>query len=162
MVTPRTHARGTVILTLALCGCFGTAPPPYVPHGRSGGYSEYRVAHDAHEVRYAWSGGVGRLGLDQLDPDAVADFALLRSAEVAERDGYPYFCLASVNRRKVDVSYTSYTVRLLRKRPGGPEAAEAGAGEPKLYSCYSAIETRRVLREKYGVHGYSEAQGGLP
>jgi hypothetical protein len=156
MVTPRTHAGGTAILTLALCGCFGTAPPPYVPHGPSGGYSEYRVAHDAHEVRYAWSGLVG---LDRPDPDAIADFALLRSAEVAQGDGYRYFCLASIHRF---TGHTSYTVRLLRERPGEPELAEERAGGPKLYSCYSAIETRRVLREKYGVHGYSEAQGGLP
>lgn len=70
---------------LALTGCASLAP--YGPQtAQSGqGYSEYRIENDRFRVTYS---GVGA-------PGPVADYALLRSADLTLENGYDWFEVVS-------------------------------------------------------------------
>lgn len=74
---------------LALSGCATLAP--YGPQASQGGqgYSEYRIESDRWRVTYS---GVGA-------PAPVADYALLRAADLTLENGYDWF---EVTQRYVD------------------------------------------------------------
>ena len=56
---------------------------PYQPLGFTGGYSELPLSDNVFKVSFAGNGYTGR--------NTVADYALLRSAEVSLSKGYRYF-----------------------------------------------------------------------
>lgn len=74
---------------LALTGCATLAP--YGPRTAQGaqGYSEYRIESDRWRVTYS---GVGA-------PGPVADYALLRAADLTVENGYDWF---EVTQRMID------------------------------------------------------------
>ena len=67
--------------TLAISACASLAPygPQTAPNGQ--GYSEQRIESDRYRVSY---NGVGAIG-------TVADYALLRAAELTLENGYDWF-----------------------------------------------------------------------
>ena len=70
----------TVAMVLALTGCAAQ----YGQAGAfTGGHDETQLAPDMYRVAFA--------GNDSTGMQRVADFALLRSAEIALEHGYPYF-----------------------------------------------------------------------
>ena len=73
-----------LVLVLALTAC-ATAPSAYGPaYGpRSAGYSEYRIEPGRYRVIY--QGGPG------APPQQVADYALLRAADLTLEQGYDWF-----------------------------------------------------------------------
>jgi hypothetical protein len=68
-------------LLLAAC----TTPTVYGPRAgpTASGFSEMRIEADRYRVSYQGGNGAG--------PDQVADYALLRSAEIAVAQGYDWF-----------------------------------------------------------------------
>lgn len=73
-------ARATCIA--AVIATFACATP-YQPHGMSGGYSETQLGENVFRVSFEGNGYTSAV--------RTADFALLRSAEVALAHGYDYF-----------------------------------------------------------------------
>ena len=80
-----------IALVLLLQGCV-TA---YQKSGFSGGYSETQLDENVFIVSFRGNGYTGR--------ERVADFTLLRSAELALENGYKYFAIINAN------SYTSHS-----------------------------------------------------
>jgi len=77
-----------LFLTLALlCGC-SSSPVLYAARvtGHDVGYSEFRL--EAGRYRVTFQGAAGAA------PGQVADYALLRAAELAAQDGYDWFRVA--------------------------------------------------------------------
>lgn len=72
-----------LLAAAALAGC-ATA---YQPVGLMGGYGDTRLAENVWEVSFS--------GNARTRPERAADFALLRSAEVAQENGYPYFVIVA-------------------------------------------------------------------
>ncbi|MCC7268783.1 MAG: hypothetical protein IT546_15795 [Caulobacteraceae bacterium] len=76
-----------VACSLALAAC-ATAPTVYAPATgpTASGFTEYRIEPGRYRVTYR--GGAG------APPAQVADYALLRAAELALSDGYDWFRVA--------------------------------------------------------------------
>lgn len=79
------------LIAIFLQGC-ATA---YQESGISGGYSETQLDENVFNVSFRGNGYTGS--------DRVADFTLLRSAELALENGYRYFAIIDAN------SYTSHS-----------------------------------------------------
>ncbi len=78
-------------VVLFLQGCATT----YQKSGFSGGYSETQLDENVFNVSFRGNGYTGR--------ERVADFTLLRSAELTIENGYKYFAIIDAN------SYTSHS-----------------------------------------------------
>lgn len=73
----------------ALAACAGT-PTPYAPAGSDGfGFREQRVESDRYIVTFS--------GNKSTSPDAVADLALRRAADLTLTQGYDWFEIVSRN-----------------------------------------------------------------
>jgi hypothetical protein len=72
-----------LFLSFALAACIG--PTPYQAKGRTGGYSQTRLAGNIFVIYF--SGNV-RAGRERVD-----DFLLLRASEVTLAEGYAYFII---------------------------------------------------------------------
>lgn len=77
-----------------------TACTTYQPNGFTGGYSETRLGENIFNVNFRGNGYTSR--------ERVYDFALLRSAELADKYGYNYFIIVD---SKDYTSNTAYTTR---------------------------------------------------
>ncbi|SFJ76033.1 hypothetical protein [Caulobacter sp. UNC279MFTsu5.1] len=86
----RHNAKGLIALAFsaALLTACASAPTLYAPQTapRGAGYSEYRL--EAGRYRVTFQGNPG------APVNQVSDYALLRSAELALRDGYDWFRVA--------------------------------------------------------------------
>jgi len=80
---------------IGLMGCATT----YQPHGFSGGFSGHQISENTFAVSFNGNGYTGS--------GKAHDFALLRSAEVMEENGFKYFILASSSNTTSTSSYTS-------------------------------------------------------
>ena len=78
-----------ILSSILLSGCATT----YQSSGFSGGYSETQLDENVFKVAFRGNGYTGR--------ERVADFTLLRSAELSLQNGYKYFVVIDAN------SYTS-------------------------------------------------------
>ena len=78
-----------ILSSIFLSGCATT----YQSSGFSGGYSETQLDENVFKVAFRGNGYTGR--------EKVADFTLLRSAELSLQNGYKYFVVIDAN------SYTS-------------------------------------------------------
>lgn len=77
---------GLAVLSLSACAATPTVYRAALGPQAAVGYSEYRL--EAGRYRVTFQGGAGA-------PEAqVADYALLRAAELALRDGYDWFVVA--------------------------------------------------------------------
>lgn len=80
-----------------LTGC-ATA---YKPRGFSGGYSETQLGENVFQVAFNGNGFTSR--------ERAADFALLRSAELALEHGFPFFAVVNGENSTSRSSYTTPT-----------------------------------------------------
>lgn len=87
---------------LALAGC-ATEPPYYGPMGpdHSTGYTDLQLDETHYQVTYHGDSSTPR--------DTVEQFLLLRSAQVAERAGYPYFMFDTRGTKSRTYYYTMFT-----------------------------------------------------
>ncbi len=76
-----------VLLALALAGC----STGYGPSGLTGGYEETQLAPNVWRVSFTGNGYTSQ--------EQTQDFALLRSAELAVKNGYSYFGFAAASVR---------------------------------------------------------------
>jgi hypothetical protein len=86
-----------LLLCLALSGCATS----YQPEGFTGGYSDFKFQDGVFRVGFEGNGFTGR--------NRAADFALLRSAEVALENGYSHFIILDNESRIEQSSYTTPT-----------------------------------------------------
>ena len=87
MIRPFVIASSAAALLVAACASLAPYGPQTGPSGQ--GYSQQRIENDRWRVTYR---GVG-------DPGPVADFALLRAAELTLENGYDWF---EVTQRWID------------------------------------------------------------
>jgi len=75
-------------MRLLWCACLLSAcATAYHATGFSGGYSEIQLADDVFQISFRGNG--------YTSSERAADFALLRSAEVALEHGFPYFVVVN-------------------------------------------------------------------
>lgn len=85
------------IATLILQGCATT----YQKTGFTGGYSETQLDENVFTVFFRGNGLTGR--------ERVADFTLLRSAELTLENGFQYFAIIDANSYTSNSTYTTPT-----------------------------------------------------
>lgn len=71
------------ILITLISSCALTRSTSYQKNALTGGYSETRLGEDMYDVRFQGNG--------YTKPEKTNDFCLLRCAELAEQNDYPYF-----------------------------------------------------------------------
>jgi hypothetical protein len=86
-----------VVVALLIQGCATT----YQSSGFSGGYSETQLDENVFNVSFRGNGYTGR--------ERVADFTLLRSAELTLEHGYNYFAVIDANSYTSNSTYTTPT-----------------------------------------------------
>jgi hypothetical protein len=91
------------VLILLLTGC----ATPYQKSGRTGGYSETQLNENTFRVYFR--------GNAKTTPERAEDFALLRSAELSEEHGFPYFIIVD---SKEDVDNSTYTAPVTTQTTG--------------------------------------------
>jgi hypothetical protein len=92
------------VATLSLAAC--ATPTVYAPSAspRTSGFSDYRIETGRYRVTY--TGGNG------APMNQVADYALLRAAEVAVRDGYDWFRVVDRRDQRIGGGYGNSGPRL--------------------------------------------------
>lgn len=83
------------VIILSLGGC-ATA---YQSQGFTGGFSETQLSDNMFKVYFKGNGYTGE--------ERVEDFTLLRSAEIAEEHGFPFFAVVDEH---ADASYSTFTM----------------------------------------------------
>lgn len=73
----------------------------YQPDGLMGGFSETQLAENVYQVRFNGNG--------YTSAERASDFALLRSAELCLRAGYPYFVIEDAEASEKRSEYTTPT-----------------------------------------------------
>jgi hypothetical protein len=93
--------KGMIRMFFALiCGIiFGGCATAYQKQGPTGGYSSYHLAENIFKVTFKGNGFT--------DKDRASDFALLRSAEVALENGYPFFVIVDERQHSKNSMLTS-------------------------------------------------------
>ena len=87
-----------IFLSVALAGCGAS----YVQKGAfNAGFSETQLAPDVYRVSFE--------GNAFDDAQTVADYTLLRCAELAQKDGYPYFMVVESSDLTRSAAYTTPT-----------------------------------------------------
>lgn len=83
-----------IVLALLVSGCATS----YQKAGLTGGFNDYQISKDSFMIKFKGNGFTKK--------DRVADFTLLRAAEVTLNNGYSYFTVMGGN---VDTSHSTYT-----------------------------------------------------
>ncbi len=84
-----------LVSSVLFSGCATT----YQSNGFSGGYSETQLDKNVFKVTFRGNGYTGR--------ERVADFTLLRSAELTMQNGYKYFVVVDENSYTSNSTYTT-------------------------------------------------------
>ena len=88
---------GTLTLCLLMAGC----ATGYSAEGFMGGYEETQLNPNVYRVSFK--------GNAYTSMNRAADFTLLRSAELALENGYPYFVIVDANQWTKNETYTTPT-----------------------------------------------------
>ncbi len=86
-----------IVVPFVLQGCATS----YHSSGFSGGYSETQLDENVFSISFRGNGFTNR--------ERVADFTLLRSAELTLQSGYTYFVVVSANNHTTNSTYTTPT-----------------------------------------------------
>jgi hypothetical protein len=124
-----------LLLSVGLYSC-GGIPTPYQPSGLIGGYQEKQVSENSFKV-YFFGNGYTR-------GERASDFVLLRSAEVADQHGFPYFAVAEVE--TPSPASRINTILCFKEKPQRPGVV------------YDAKSVQQSLRQKYDIQS-SAADG---
>ena len=142
-----------IILILALQGCATT----YQKSGFSGGYSETQLDENVFTVSFRGNEYTGR--------ERVADFTLLRSAELTLENGYKYFAVIDANSYTSNSTYTtpatSYTTGATTTTYGGQTYNISKPSSSNTIVCfkekpdsvftYNAEFIYKNIRQKYDI-----------
>ena len=90
---------GVLVLTLASCN--NSKAVAYQKDNGSGGYTEEKVNNDTYIISFD--------GNEHNKKDRNFDYALLRAAEIGERNNFDYFAILSTVNDKVLEKSNSYT-----------------------------------------------------
>jgi hypothetical protein len=153
-------------VTAALAGC----ATPYQSVAFRGGFDETPLAPNVFQVRFQGNG--------HTNPERAADFALLRSAEVALGHGYTHFAIVdSRNATKFSTwtspqkSHTTYDIHTSNSQIYGTADTTYSGGQTTVWQkpstshiivcftekpaevplAYDAAFVRASLRQKYGL-----------
>jgi hypothetical protein len=130
-----------ILLSVGLCGC--TTKPyqgnssfatPYQASGLFGGYEERRLSENSFKVFFH--------GNRYTRGERAADFALLRSAEVADQHGFPYFVVAE--EEAPAASSRGNTIICFKEKPERPGV------------IHDAKSVQQSIREKYKISSASQ------
>lgn len=149
-----------VFASLLLSAC----ATPYQRQGATGGFTETQLAENVFQVTFKGNG--------YTDRETAADYALLRSAELALENGFSYFALVDSQQYSKQGTYTTPTQTYATATAYGNSAygtATTYGGQTFLISkprttntiyCFKekpegfAFEAQfiiRSLRQKYGI-----------
>ncbi|WP_394497045.1 CC0125/CC1285 family lipoprotein [Shewanella sp. ENK2] len=87
-----------LVSSILFSGCATT----YQSNGFSGGYSETQLDDNVFKVAFRSNGNTSK--------ERVADFTLLRSAELTMQGGYKYFVIVDANSYTSNSTYTTPTI----------------------------------------------------
>lgn len=157
--------KNPIVMLLAAMLIAGCATP-YTNDGLTGGASETQLSTSQWQVRFRGNG--------YTTPDKAADYCLLRCADIALREGFPFFVLIGENTRVDERRWTqpeAYRAELHRTGPdtykgtvtGGPVQWRASfptannrilllkTNPENAPEVYDAAIVARSLRQKYGI-----------
>jgi hypothetical protein len=138
-----------------LSGC--ATPTAYRPYQdsffeSSGGYTDIKLQDGVYRVSF--TGNADTVG------DRSANFAMLRCAEVALRDGYPYFVISS-DRTETLSSVAPYrnSWASFYNMPVSTYVIQCFKEKPTTTAViYNAEEIRRNIKAQYGMKDVSEVR----
>lgn len=133
-----------IMLAVALAGC----STGYGPSGLTGGYEETQIAPNVWRVSFTGNGFT--------TPEQTQDFALLRSAELAAKNGYRYFAFASGGVRanpggvvtSPGYSMTSGSASIYGNTISGSSTTFTAPGSAYAWTFPTANNTVVMFREK--------------
>ena len=133
---------------LFITGCATT----YQPNSFTGGFSETRLGENVFRVTFQGNGYTGK--------NKVADFTLLRSAELALEHGFRYFIIAKSGKGDYFSAYTtpttSHTTGSAYKSGSsvyGNATTNTYGGQTYIISAPSANNTIVLYKEKPKING---------
>lgn len=139
-------------MVLVVCVTLGGCGASYVQKGAfNAGFSETQLAPDMYRVAFE--------GNAFDDQQTVADYTLLRCAELAQKDGYPYFMVVDSNDLTRSAAYTTpttantnYSATATGNRYGatayGTATTTTYGGQTYNFTYPGASNTIILLREK--------------
>lgn len=142
--------RTTILLAILtiLLGC----STPYQKDGNLGGFSETQLGENAFKISFN--------GNAFTDKEKVADYTLLRSAEVTKENGYRYFVIVDSSE---DSTLGTYTTPTRTTTTGsayasgnyvrGNATSRTTGGQTYIYSSPSAENTIICYEDKPEVNG---------
>lgn len=123
-----------VLATLAvLHGCAAFCATGYHPQDWAGGYSEMQLDDAVWQVEFDGNG--------YTHPQRAADFALLRSAHIAARNGFRYFIIVDRARSTTASTYTTAAVTEIQSHGDGSATATTTGGQRYVIQAPSASNT---------------------
>lgn len=129
---------GRLILAAAIC-LLSACATEYQPRGLTGGFSETALAPDTYKIVF--------LGNGFTDPDRANDYALLRAADLALLNGYPYFViLDEQNTLRQTTAYMPTTTTISASH--GRATATTYGGQPFTINFPHSTEFVKFLKEK--------------
>ena len=137
-----------LVLSLFIAGC----ATGYSESGFRGGYEETQLSPDVFRVSFK--------GNAYTSMDRAADFTLLRSAELALENGFPYFIIVDEKQWTKNETYTTPTQTTTTANVYGYGNTASGTaystttgGQTYNYAKPRATNTIVLLRDKDGVNG---------
>jgi hypothetical protein len=130
----------TVLLFFGLVSC----ATPYQAHGAAGGYSDLQLAENVFRVSFNANG--------YTSSEKAADFALLRSAELAAEHGFKYFVIVSA---KSDEEVSQYTSPTTTYSTGSRTASTSTTTGGQTYSITKPGTTNTILCYREKPDGFS-------
>jgi len=138
----------------------------YKSNGFQGGYSESQYADDVYEVTFK--------GNSHTSADRAKDFAMLRSAELCQKNGYSYFVVIdkesstsisastsagqslSTYPAKVNGTTYSHTINTggqttIRSKPSSSVTVKMLRNKPADGACFEAAFIIKSLKSQYGI-----------
>lgn len=144
-----------LIIGLALGGC--ASPTVYQPYrdsfwGTSGGYTDTKLQEGVYRVNFT--------GNDDTDTVRTADFAMLRAAEVALRDGYSYFLISTERTETMSnvAIYSRSSWPSVYNMPISSFVVQCFKEKPETTAIvYDAEAVRKNIRAQYGMPDPAQA-----
>jgi len=137
-----------IIAALSLSAC----ATPYTHDGALGGYNDTRLAENVFQVSFQGNG--------YTSEQRVADFTLLRSAEVAMQNGYNYFIIVKEHESARSGAFTtptsSYTTGSVYGSGNyayGSATTTTTGGQTFLFSIPSSRNTIVCYKDKPEING---------
>lgn len=84
------------VSALALTACAATSPSYQALDGRAGGYASQSIEANRYVVSYT--------GVKGMPREQVAQYAMLRAAEITQENGHEWFAVIGGTTRKVDLT----------------------------------------------------------